>query len=67
MAKTILRAGKIAAYLIVTIAAIIAIAASAAPAAELHVGPGENHTTIQSAIDAAVDLDHLCAPTPLAW
>ena len=39
------------------IAAVIAIAASAALAAELHVGPGQTHTTIQSAIDAAVDGD----------
>ncbi len=42
---------------ILTIAATIALAASAAPAAELHVGPGQAHTTIQSAIYAAVDGD----------
>ncbi|MCD6395809.1 MAG: hypothetical protein J7M40_20180, partial [Planctomycetes bacterium] len=35
------------------IAAIIALAASTTPAAELHVGPGETYTTIQSAIDTA--------------
>ena len=42
---------------VVTIAAIIALAASAALAAELHVGPGETYTTIQSAIDAATNGD----------
>ncbi len=42
---------------VLIIAAAIAVAASTTPAAELHVGPGQTHTTIQSAIDAAVNGD----------
>ncbi len=42
---------------VLIIAVAIALAACTAPAAELHVGPGETHTTIQSAINAAVDGD----------
>ena len=42
---------------VLIIAVAIALATSTALAGVLHVGPGETYTTIQSAIDAAVDND----------
>lgn len=45
--------------LITAVAALALSAPAAAPAADLHVGPGQPYATIQAAVDAAVPLDQI--------